>query len=145
MKGFLLDVNVLLALCWPNHPHHESAQGWFEQYSRRDWATCAITQLGFIRLSAHPRFSVDAKSPQTARELLMRLIGGAHHRYWQEPPSGVCTPKFDEIWESVLTHELVTDAYLVCVAKHNGGRVATFDRSLQRIYKDHVESISIIH
>ena len=27
----LPDVNVLVALAWPNHVHHEQARGWFEE------------------------------------------------------------------------------------------------------------------
>ena len=30
----LLDVNVLIALAWPNHVHHAAARAWFED--RRD-------------------------------------------------------------------------------------------------------------
>ena len=35
----LLDVNVLLALAWPNHQHHAVAHRWFRRESRRGWAT----------------------------------------------------------------------------------------------------------
>ncbi len=27
----LLDVNVIVALAWPNHVHHESAHRWFSR------------------------------------------------------------------------------------------------------------------
>lgn len=27
----LLDVNVLVALAWPNHVHHEAVQAWFTE------------------------------------------------------------------------------------------------------------------
>jgi predicted nucleic acid-binding protein len=30
----LLDVNVLIALAWPNHVHHDLAQTWFERNRR---------------------------------------------------------------------------------------------------------------
>jgi predicted nucleic acid-binding protein len=29
VKVALPDANVLLALAWPNHQHHERAHGWF--------------------------------------------------------------------------------------------------------------------
>jgi predicted nucleic acid-binding protein len=49
----LLDVNVLLALAWPNHQFHAAALREL-QPRRGRWATCALTQLGFIRLSSNP-------------------------------------------------------------------------------------------
>ena len=49
---FLLDVNVLMALLWENHEHHQVARRWFRQIT--DFATCPVTQLGFARISSHP-------------------------------------------------------------------------------------------
>ncbi len=57
----LLDVNVLLALAWPNHQFHAAAIAALS--SRARWATCALTQLGFIRLSSNPAAIATAKSP----------------------------------------------------------------------------------
>jgi len=46
---FLLDVNVLMALLWENHEHHQVARPWFRQIP--DFATSPVTQLGFVRVS----------------------------------------------------------------------------------------------
>ena len=46
----LLDVNVLLALSNPRHTHHEIAHDWFADHHLGGWATCAVTQNGFIRV-----------------------------------------------------------------------------------------------
>jgi hypothetical protein len=54
MKVALLDTNVLLALAWPNHQHHGPAHTWFAQHAKKGRATCAFTQLGFIRLLSTP-------------------------------------------------------------------------------------------
>lgn len=56
MTAILLDTNVLLALAWPNHQHHGTAQRWFKREAPRGWATCALTQLGFVRLSSNPAY-----------------------------------------------------------------------------------------
>ena len=49
----LLDVNVLVALLVPEHEHHASAQDWFAHEAVIDgWATCAVTELGVIRVCA---------------------------------------------------------------------------------------------
>ena len=50
----LLDVNVLLALAWPTHVHHLAAHRWFAENHDAGWATCPLTQLGFVRLAMQP-------------------------------------------------------------------------------------------
>jgi predicted nucleic acid-binding protein len=45
----LLDVNVLLAIAWPNHQFHTTAIAAVSPQNR--WATSALTELEFIRLS----------------------------------------------------------------------------------------------
>jgi predicted nucleic acid-binding protein len=47
----LPDVNVLLALGWSNHPHHNAAHDWFAREASAGWATCLLTQSAFVRLS----------------------------------------------------------------------------------------------
>ena len=67
---YLLDVNVLVALFWPNHNHNKPAQAWFEGVKR--FATCPITELGFLRVSSikdvpvgTPPSTSFIKKPQT--------------------------------------------------------------------------------
>ena len=50
----LLDINVLLALAWPTHVHHAAAHRWFSGSASLAWASCPLTQLGFVRLSMQP-------------------------------------------------------------------------------------------
>ncbi|OGQ26194.1 MAG: hypothetical protein A2138_17845 [Deltaproteobacteria bacterium RBG_16_71_12] len=47
----LADANVLLALAWPNHPQHRDAERWLLSLGKRRWATCAVVELGFVRLA----------------------------------------------------------------------------------------------
>ena len=49
---YLLDVNVLIALIDTAHIHHEIAHEWFAK--RGEWATCAITENGLLRIVAFP-------------------------------------------------------------------------------------------
>jgi len=42
---------VLIALAWPNHVHHERAQAWFSSSRDQGWATCPVTESGFVRVS----------------------------------------------------------------------------------------------
>jgi predicted nucleic acid-binding protein len=51
----LLDVNVLVAFFDPDHVHHDLAHDWFAGQRRSGWATCAITESGFVRVISNPR------------------------------------------------------------------------------------------
>jgi uncharacterized protein len=66
----LLDVNVLVALAWPNHIHHRAAHRWYAAHRAQGWATCPPTQAGFVRVSSNAKALPGAKSPRDAFELL---------------------------------------------------------------------------
>lgn len=125
MKVHLLDINVLLSLAWPNHQHHGAAHRWFEREGKQRWATCAVTQLGFVRLSSNPAFTAEAVAPREAAELLQRLCEHSGHRFLDSPAA--CTP---EAYKLALGHRQVMDAWLVDVARSHRGRLATFDRGV---------------
>lgn len=122
MKIALPDTNGLLALAWPNHQHHALAQSWFETRRRGGWATCAVTQLGFIRLSSNPAYTPEAVSPQEAAALLKLWTQRKEHRFWNSP-----TADLPDIYSRAIGHQQVNDAWLVEVARRNSGLLATLD------------------
>lgn len=126
----LLDVNVLLAVAWPNHQFHAAA---IEALSGRNrWATCALTQLGFIRLSSNPAAVATAKSPREAAGLLERLIADSLHVYLDSLPAPV-SGDWREAFAKLLGHRQVTDAYLLRLAAANNAVLLTFDRKLESL------------
>lgn len=127
MSLALLDVNLLLALVWPQHQFHRLAQNWFDQHHAKGWATCTVTQLGFIRLSSNPSYlHGEEKTPEEARLLLKGLVDHSHHRFLPDSEAPVRFPEIAEI----LGHQQVTDAYLVGMARLSHARLITFDRQL---------------
>jgi len=125
----LLDVNVLLALAWPNHQFHAAALR--ELQVRRDrWATCALTQLGFIRLSSNPAAIPTAKSPAEAAALLEAMVADPLHVYLESLPSPVAKG-CREAFAQVLGSRQVTDAYLLMLARRNRAIFVTFDTRLE--------------
>jgi hypothetical protein len=139
MKGYLLDINFLLALAWPTHVHHRAAQAWFDS-NRLTWATCTVTQLGFVRLSSNPAFTRhEPKAPAEARDMLRRIAALPDHQFWPEPPRGLTDAFLDPIFAQVRTHASVTDGYLVAAAHWNGGKLVTFDGPLKAAFADLVE------
>ncbi len=125
MKPALLDTNVLLALAWPIHQHHAAVHRWFRAEARYGWASCALTQLGFVRLSSNPAYTAAAVSPQEAATLLRQLLSHKNHRYWSSPEAATAA-----IYRRSLGHQQVNDAYLVEVARHAKGRLLTLDAKL---------------
>src|SRR5579872_6134626 len=81
----LLDLNVLLALVWPNHQFHAAATERLDAGDR--WATCALTQLGFIRLSSNPAAVQATKTPREAALLLVEMVSDPLHVYVESLPA----------------------------------------------------------
>jgi toxin-antitoxin system PIN domain toxin len=135
VKPALLDVNVLLALAWPNHQHHPHAHAWFATHAGKGWATCALTQLGFIRLSSNPSFTSNAVSPRNAALLLSKWTVHPAHRFLESPSA-----EDPSIYASALGHQQVSDAYLVEIARQNKGCFVTLDRRANA----HAKAIGIV-
>jgi len=133
MKGYLLDVNLLIALAWPNHPQHATADAWFAEYSKDGWGTCMVTQLGFVRVSSHPAIESHVTT-QEALQKLREIAGTPGHEFWPEPPGGYQNDAFARTVPNTLTHGAVTDGYLATVASCHGGKLATLDRSLAKLF-----------
>lgn len=121
-KVALLDTNVLLAMAWPNHQHHAVAQSWFSKKSKNGWATCAFTQLGFIRLSSNPAFSPDAVSPREAAQLLQQWVELKSHHFWNSPAAVE-----ENIYANAIGHQQVNDAWLIEAARVNKGKLVALD------------------
>jgi len=121
-------VNVLVALAWPNHIHHARARRWLDTVHAGGWATCPLTESGFLRVSSNTRVVPDARSPGEVRTLLrsMRTIPG--HRFWEDDVSPAVDPH--GIFARVVGYRQVTDAHLLTLALARDGRLATFDRGL---------------
>ena len=130
----LLDVNVLVALAWPNHVHHEAAHRWFRQAVSDGWATCPLTQTGFVRVSSNDRILPGARQPAEAIALLEKITLVPGHVFWSDDIS-LCSSKF--VFRERLTgYRQVVDAHLLALALTRGGRLATFDRGVTEIVPD---------
>jgi hypothetical protein len=99
----------------------------FGQHAQQGWATCPFTQLAFVRLLSNPAFSPDALSAQNAVSLLERNLDHPSHHFW---PADITLQEALEISGVRLNgHRQVTDAYLLGLALHKKGRLATCDGS----------------
>lgn len=130
----LLDVNVLVALAWPQHVHHLSALAWFKRRGRQPWATCPLTQLAFVRVSSNAKIVQDAVSPREAMGLLRKITVLPGHRFWADDAVPTGQSVFDSV--ALVGHRQVTDAYLLALCLARNGRLATFDRGVQELLAD---------
>ncbi len=124
----LLDVNVLVAIAWPNHVYHLPARKWFREKRELGWATCPSTENGFIRVSSNTRVIPEAKSPREAALFLRNLIAFGGHVFWPEEASVL-----DDRWiklERIHTYRQITDAHLLSLALRHEQCLATFDRGI---------------
>jgi predicted nucleic acid-binding protein len=124
---YLLDVNALLALGYALHVHHDHAEAWIAQLQTGgipSLATCAITELGFVRVaSGAVAHSVDVA---TAKLELAQL-----------KQSAVVSFKFlndelaaDRLPAWVTKSGQTTDGHLVALAGAHGAKLATFDADI---------------
>ncbi|MCY3546559.1 MAG: PIN domain-containing protein [Gemmatimonadetes bacterium] len=126
-----MDVNVLVALAWPNHVHHAAAHRWFRANRNRGWATCPLTESGFVRVSSNRRAIPKACTPGEATALLWRIRGLTGHVFWADDISP--TDPRAAPFQRVTGYRQVTDAHLLALAMRHGGRLATFDRGLAEL------------
>lgn len=128
VKGYLLDTNLLIALLWTSHEQHERAVKWFARRRSKGWATCPLTQTGFVRIVANPAFSRDAVQPLEAAELLAINTAAEDHALWIDDTPFAEAVAFAGL--RLVAHQQVTDAYLLGLALRRGGLLATLDRRI---------------
>lgn len=128
MKVCLLDVNLLLALCDPRHVHHELAHQWFAAKGHVAWASCPITENGFIRIASQPSYPNSPGGTACVAELLRKFCARQGHRFWADAVSLRDRSLF--AFTSTSTANQTTDVYLLGLAVKNGGKLATLDGSI---------------
>lgn len=131
MSTFLADSNLLIALTVVEHIHHEVAVNWFADTSP-DLATCPITEGTLLRFLVR-----EGKTANDAVAILDAFRAQPWHDFWAD-----AIPYRNDVLGGVIGHRQVTDAYLVALARHNEGRLATLDQGLAALHGDAVELIS---
>jgi uncharacterized protein len=121
----LLDVDVLISLFDPSHVHHEAAHGWLSANRSLGWATCPITENGFVRVVSDPAYPGRRSTVAGALERLQAFTDSGDHHFWPDSTSLRRTSRVDATY--LDGPDRVTGAYLLLLAVQNGGRLATFD------------------
>lgn len=125
---YLLDVNVLLALGFSRHVHHERVSRWvagLQRLGRPVLLTSAITELDFVRVAAQPAlFGVSVEEAGTLLQRLKRAKVVA----FQFIPDGLGA---DALPGWVRRSDQTTDGHLLELARRNAAELATLDKGLR--------------
>jgi hypothetical protein len=125
---YLFDVNALVALGAEGHLFHRRVATWLKSEHAPVLATCAITELGFVRVVA--RVPDYGASVNEARLLLLRLKQSLvlPFRFISDDHGA------DDLPAWVKTPRQTTDGHLAELARANGALLATLDRGVPRAY-----------
>ena len=131
MTCYLLDTNVLLPFLWPRHTEQARVRSWFLTNASSAFATCSLTQAGFLRLTTNPEAVREKYTLQQARALLFAFVQQPGHIFW---------PTTIDVFEALQPFESrmqgpkqITDAYLLGIAKHYGGKLVTMDEAMKSL------------
>ena len=128
----LLDVNALVALAWDSHVHHAAVRAWFSANRDGGWATCAVTESGFVRVSSNPKVLPSFVAVEAARSVLAALREVGDHHFLANDVSLV-----DADVPVIAGHRQVTDVQLLTLARRHSIRVVTFDAGIAALAAGH--------
>jgi len=123
----LLDINALIALCDPNHVDHQRVAVWFGEIGGKAWASCPITENGFVRILSNPNYPGLSGSVSLATKLLQELGRQKGHEFWADDYS-IVDGTID--FTRSAGHKQITDLYLLGLAVRREGRFASVDRHI---------------
>lgn len=142
MSTYLLDINVLITIHSPAYDGFRAVRQWFLTKGVHSFATCAITEAGFIRISTQisAKANVGMEEAQIALTELKKQSG---HAFWPMTIGYLeATQRFSPY---PRTHGQITDAYLLGTAIHHKAKLATLDRGIVHLagpkFAEHVELI----
>lgn len=122
---YLLDVNALIALAHTGHSLHAKALGWYRSVlqSATGFHTCAITELGFVRVAVVTGLQPDVAA---AKQALAALKASSRLRFelLADALSAAQLPGF------VKSPRSVTDGHLLELARKHSVQLVTLDRGI---------------
>lgn len=124
----LLDVNFLVALFDRVHIFHEAAHAWFAAHRQQGWASCPLTENGLVRVVSNPKYPGGRTTVQDALDRLAQFRSSGDHEFWPDSVSLCDRAAID--WAQLAGPGVLTDAYLLSLSTHRGGRLVTFDHRI---------------
>lgn len=125
MTRYLLDVNALVALAFKEHEFFEPVVSWVQSLRPKEdeFATCAITELGFVRVLTVPQYGFSVEESKTSL-LRLKASGQIGFVFVVDDQDASRLPRW------VRMPKQVTDGHLVQLARSNGAVLATLARNI---------------
>ena len=123
----LLDVNALVALTFPDHELHPRTYNWMRRDPNHPWASCALTQSGFLRVASF-RMGNTREAVQKAFHALTQSSASPDHVFWPVDIDLLHLP--DSFRSRLLGPKQITDVQLLLLAHHHRGQLVTHDKGL---------------
>ena len=127
---WLFEVNVLLAIADSQHVFHDAIHRWLRGHKGQTWASCPLTENGFVRILSQPKYASGPRRPSEGIELLKALQKGTSlkHVFWPDAISLADAALFRG--DRIAGPGHVTDVYLAALALRRQGRLVTFDGNI---------------
>jgi putative glutamine amidotransferase len=108
------------------HINHDAAHRWFAARGNAAWATCPLTENGFVRIASHPSYPNRPGDAPLVLALLRRFCTAAGHQFFPDDQSlhELLLP------DALFSHNRVTDLYLLGLAAARGAKLVTFDQQI---------------
>jgi toxin-antitoxin system PIN domain toxin len=110
-----------------DHIHKPRAHAWWSGNRENGWASCPLTQNGFIRVVSQQTYPSPIPIGR-AFSHLRQNVETADHEFWPDDLSLLDEQLIDH--SRVLGPKQLTDIYLLALAVRRKGRLVTFDRSI---------------
>ena len=120
----LLDVNALLSLLDANHEHHAAITGWLHTHRDDSWASCPITQNGYVRIVTQDAYP-NSLSIDIAVETLSNAVSTPTHVFLADDISILNRELFEH--RHIRGNKQITDVYLYALAVSHNARFVTLD------------------
>jgi predicted nucleic acid-binding protein len=126
---WLLDVNVLVAIAHQGHADHQRVLLWYLSLLRKKvrLATCAITEIGFVRVSV--QIGLEGTVPDAVTTLQGLKASSRIPFDFLTDALGA-----DQLPTYVTGAKQVTDGHLLQLAQEHGWKLATLDKNIRGAY-----------
>lgn len=120
----LYDVNALLALFDEEHEKHDIVKTWFNRNPEQGWASCPLTQNGYLRVRSQPSYP----RPLLLAEAYAQLLDATSSQDHQFIADDISLLDDALVYsQRIAGHRQLTDVYLLALAVSHHARLVTLD------------------
>ena len=120
----LYDVSSLIALLDSDHSAHNAVSAWFVSNIELGWASCPLTQNGYLRILSQRGYPRPVSLIQAHAQLLA-ATSTHYHQFIADDISLLDDSRVR--FRDLSSHRQLTDVYLLALAVAHDARLVTLD------------------